>query len=213
MEGNIRVRTATIGLAALAAAFLGTPALAAPGDEAAVAETFVTARAALQDRDGERALSTLSEADRVRIETIRAAALSGAAADMAALSPAERFAARGLRHYMSQAEIRRRDPAALVEYALDKGWLGPNIIRQAGLGKVGVQGNKATAALLVDGQPALVPAAFVREDGVWRIDLGQSLEFADVLVRTTAMLSKRSEDQVIDETLERLSGRAPVSPR
>jgi hypothetical protein len=209
----MRVRTATIGLAALAAAFLGTPAGAAPGDEAAIAETFVTARGALQDRDGERVLSTLSEADRLRVETIRAAALSGTQASLSALSPSERFAARGLRHYMSQAEIRRREPAALVEYALDKGWLGPNIIRQAGLGRVSVQGRKATAALLVNGQPVLVPAAFVREDGAWRIDLGQSLEIADVLVRTTAALSKRTEDQVIAETLERLSGRAPVSPR
>lgn len=207
------MRTATIGLAVLAAVLLGTPAWGTPGDEAAIAETFVTARGALQEHDGAKVLSALCEADRLRVETVRKAALAGTAESLAALSPSERFAARGLRHYMSRAEIRRRDPADLVEYALDKGWLGPNVIRRAGLGKVGVLGDKATATLLVDGRPALVPAAFVREDGVWRIDLGRSLEIADMLIRTTAALSKRTEDQVIEEVLERLSGRAPVPPR
>lgn len=200
-----------VGLLGLAVAATGGAAMADPADEAMIGETFVAARTALQDQDGAAAVATLSRATRERVEDIRTAALAGTRAALAPLSPAERFAALGLRHHMTPAEIRARDAAGLAEHALAQGWLGPNIIRQAGLGRVSVRGDRATGTLVVDGQPVLVPAGFVREEGTWRIDLDQTLAVADALIGTTAALSKKTEDEVVSEMLLRLSGR-PVAP-
>lgn len=205
------MRNALIGLLGLAAAAAGGAASAGPADEAMIGETFVAARTALQDRNGAAAIATLSRATRERVEAIRDAALSGTRASLTPLSPAERFAALGLRHHMAPAEIRSRDAADLVEHALAQGWLGPNIVRQAALGRVSVRGDRATGTLLIDGQPVLVPAGFVHEDGAWRIDLGQTLAVADALIGTTAALSKKTEDEVVSDLLLRLSGR-PVAP-
>lgn len=206
----MRLHNAVPVMLALGLAALSGPTFALPADEARIAETFVTARTALQAGDGAGAVALLSEADIGRMERVRNAALAGPGPALDALAPAERLGALSLRHYMEPAEIRKHDAPGLVEQALARGWLDPDIIGRAGLGKVSVKGDRASGALLVDGQPALVPAAFVREGGEWRIDLGQPLQIADALIRTTALLSKRTEDQVVDEILEHLSARHPA---
>jgi hypothetical protein len=179
-------------------------AVAQSAEETAVGEVFVRARTALQDRDGAATLATLSRADQERVERIRDAALEGR---MASLAPSERFAAMGLRHYMKPAEIRKRDAAALVEHALEQRWLDPTDISRAGLAKVRVDKDRATGTLVVDQKPQIVPANFIREQGRWRVDLSRTLQMTDALIATQAMLSRKSEDQVIVEILERTSGR------
>ncbi|HSK41840.1 MAG TPA: hypothetical protein VK943_18890 [Arenibaculum sp.] len=214
----MRLHKAVPGLLAVGFVVLGgpgvapgvAPSVALPADEARIAQTFVTARTALQSGDGAGAVALLSEADIGRVERVRDAALAGPGPALDALPPAERLGALSLRHYMEPAEIRRHDAAGLVEHALARGWLDPGTIGRAGLGKVSVKGDRASGALLVDDQPALVPAGFVREGGEWRIDLGQPLQIADALIRTTALLSQRTEDQVVDEILEHLSARHPT---
>lgn len=211
----MRLREAVLGalvtavVASMAAAPVLAPATAAAqmGEEAAVGEAFVTARSALQDRDGAAALAALSAADRARAERIRAAALDARPGTLASLAPSERFAALGLRHYMKPAEIRKRDAAALVEYALEQRWLDPRDVGRAGLARIRVQGGRATGTVLVDEKPQIVPADFVKEQGRWRVDLARTIEMTDALIRTQAALSRKSEDQVVVELLERLSGR------
>ncbi|WP_207480268.1 hypothetical protein [Arenibaculum pallidiluteum] len=174
-------------------------------EETAVGEAFVGVRAALRDRDGAAVLASLSQEDRQRLDRIRAAA--GEGKGLSALGPSERFAALGLRHYMKPADIKRRDAAGLAEYALDQRWLDPRDIGRAGLSRVRVQGDRASGTLVIDNKPQIVPANFVKEQGRWKLDLSPTLQMTDALIRTQAGLTRRTEDQVIVEILERASGR------
>ena len=176
-------------------------------DAAAVGETFVAARQALISKDGSGVLDLLSRDSLTRIERTRAAALSGS---LTGLGPSEKFGALGLQHFLKPAELKRMTPAQLVEYGLRKNWLGPNIITQAGMEKISVRGDRASGTLVVNQRPVMIPADFVREGGDWRVDITRAMDLTDAIVRGTAMATKRSEDAVVREMLERaIQNQAP----
>ncbi|WP_158047016.1 hypothetical protein [Skermanella pratensis] len=210
MKTVAAVRNALLGVAILAGAGIsagypeGSPAQAqvAPAhqDVAAVGETFVAARQALLAKDGGGVLELLSRESLARVERTRKAALDG---EIAGLGPSEKFGALGLQHYLKPAELRRMTPAQIVEFGLRKNWLGPNVITQAGMEKVSVRGDRASGTLVVNQRPVMVPADFVRENGEWRVDLTRAMDLTDAIVRGTAMATKRSEDAVVREILDR----------
>jgi hypothetical protein len=176
-------------------------------DVAAVSETFVAARQALLAKDGRGVLELLSRDSLARVERTRKAALDG---DVTGLAPSEKFGALGLQRFLKPAELKRMTPAQIVEFGLQKNWLGPNIITQAGMEKVSVRGDRASGTLVVNQRPVMVPADFVREGGDWRVDLTRAMDLTDAIVRGTAMATKRSEDAVVREILDRaMQNQAP----
>lgn len=177
-----------------------------------VIATFGKAQSLLAAGNGAGALALLSRPTLARVETIHTTALSSDKRKVAALGPSERFAAVGLRHFLTSTQLRRMSVPDLANHALSNGWLGPNIIAQSSLGNVTVNGDRAVATVLVKNKPTLVPAEFVRENGAWRIDLVKTLTLSDGLLRTFATLNGQTEDGAIASLLERLSGR-PVALR
>lgn len=176
-------------------------------DVAAVGETFIAARQALLAKDGRGVLELLSRDSLARVERTRKAALDG---DVTGLAPSEKFGALGLQRFLKPAELKRMSPAQIVEFGLQKNWLGPNIITQAGMEKVSVRGDRASGTLVVNQRPVMVPADFVREGGDWRVDLTRAMDLTDAIVRGTAMATKRSEDAVVREILDRaMQNQAP----
>lgn len=183
------------------------PAPQAPApsaDERAVADVFAKAQAALSQRRGSAAVGLLSTGSVARLNAIREAARSGDGVRLGRLEPAERFAALGLRRNLSSTELRRMDLGGLADHALEKGWLGPNLIRQAALGPVRVRGDRATALLLVNNRPAIVQADFLREPAGWRIDLTNTLMIGNQFLKGFAAMNNKSEDAYIDELLKKL---------
>jgi hypothetical protein len=210
------MRNAVMGVLILVGAGLsagfpgGVPASAqvqATQDVAAVSETFIAARQALLAKDGRSILELLSRDSLTRVERTRKAALSG---DIAGLAPSEKFGALGLQRFLKPADLKRMTPAQIVEFGLQNNWLGPNVITQAGMERVSVRGDRASGTLVVNQRPVMVPADFVREDGDWRVDLTRAMDLTDAIVRGTAMATKRSEDAVVREILDRaIQNQAP----
>lgn len=183
------------------------PAPQAPApsaEERAVADVFAKAQAALAQRHGAAAVGLLSTGSVARLNAIREAARSGDSVRLGRLEPAERFAALGLRRNLSSGELRRMDLGGLADHALEKGWLGPNVIRQAALGPVRVRGDRATALLLVNNRPAIVQADFLREPAGWRIDLTNVLMVGNQFLKGFAAMNNKSEDAYIEELLKKL---------
>lgn len=189
---------------------LSFPALAAPRapEEAPVVAVFERARGALGAGEGAAVLGMLSKGSVSKLDTIRSAARAGDGPSLQRLDSAGRFAALGLRRFLTPAELRRMKTADIADLALKKGWLGPNVISQAGLGPVRVRGDRANALVLVDGKPSLVQADFVREGGQWRIDLTQLFNTSSAMIDGFAAIAGKSERQFIDETLEKLAKKA-----
>lgn len=174
-------------------------------DQRRIAETFENARTALAARRGAEVLPLLSRESRRRLEAVHSAARSGDGVAMQRLGPGERFAAQGLRRYVKPADLRRMSLGEVADLAIARGWLGPNIIARSSLARASVAGDRATARLLVDHRPALVPADFVREGGQWRIDLTTVFTYGGQMLSGMAIMAGKTEAVYIDELLDRLA--------
>lgn len=198
-------------LAVLLLLLFAGPAFAAPPapteEERQVAAVFERARTALREGRGAAVLPFLSRESVRKLDTVRAAARAGDGPSLARLEPAEKFAAMGLRKHLSPAELRRMETGDIADHALRKGWLGPNVIAQSSLGPVRVRGDRASALLLVDNKPALLPADFVREGGGWRIDLTSVFTFGSQMLKGFAAMSGKSEEAYIADLLDKLPAR------
>lgn len=202
--------------------FAAAPAVAAPPpvpteEEKQVAVVFDTARGALQQGKGSALVPLLSHATVQKLESVRTAARNGDQVAIGRLEPGEKFAAMGLRRHLNPSELRRMNLGDITDHAVKQGWLGPNIIARSALGPVRVKGDRASALLLVDNKPAMVPADFVREGGAWRIDLTSVFTFGGQMLKGFAAMSGKTEDAYINDILNRLpakgagAGRLPLA--
>lgn len=187
-------------------------------EERQVAAVFEAARGALRQGRGSAAVALLSQATVQKLETVRLAARNGDPAAIGRLDPGEKFAAMGLHRHLTPADLRRMSLGDVADHAMKQGWLGPNVIARSALGPVRVKGDRASALLLVDNRPALVPADFVREAGGWRIDLTSVFTYGGQMLRGFAAMSGKTEDVYIRDILDRLpaggkaeSGRLPLT--
>jgi hypothetical protein len=181
--------------------------LAPPPDPRLLADierVFTEARSALAAGNGIAVLPLLSRDSRSRLEAIRTAARAGAAAGLTRFSPAEKIAVLSLQRFLTPAELRRWTTPDLINHALAAHWLSPATIAESSLGKLTLDGPRASAPLLLKGKPSLVSATFVRDGGQWRIDLGRTVGVADSLLRAFAAIAGRSEDAYVTELVGRL---------
>jgi hypothetical protein len=194
---------------------MSAPALAAPEsanpEERQVAATFEKARAALAEKRGSAVVPLLSRASIDKLEKVRSTARNSAA-PLGTLDPAEKFAVMGLRRYVLPSDLRRMSLGDLANHAMQHGWLGPNIISRSTLGPVRVSGDRASAILLVDNRPAMVPADFVREGGGWRIDLTNVFTYGGQMLQGFAAMSGKDEESFITALLEKLPGKPVLAP-
>lgn len=209
----MRARLLALGLSVLVLGGISTPPTpaiaaetAAPPrspEERAVVAVFDQARTALERKDGAAVVPLLSHGSIGKLEAIRDAARGGESG-ISRMQPAEKFAAMGLRHYVKPAELRRMSLAQLADHGIRQKWLGPNVLAGAALGPVRVRGDHASALLMVDNRPALVPADFVREGGRWRIDLGNVFTYGSALLTTGAAIAGKSDEAFIADLLAKL---------
>lgn len=174
-------------------------------DEAAVAGAFEALRDAARNGDGKRLVAGLSKDTTARLEAVRAAARRPGGA--ARLSPAERLAAGGLRRATTPADLNRKGLDELAAMALSRRGAFGRELDKAGLGPLRVTGDRAAAALLVDKQPTLFSADFVRESGAWKLDLRPALKRGDMLLTGMAAIKGTSEDALIEAILSQMESR------
>ncbi|ALG69870.1 hypothetical protein VY88_10885 [Azospirillum thiophilum] len=177
-------------------------------EERDVAATFDAARTALAERRGSAVIPLLTRNSVKTLESVRDAARQPGDAPLQRLEPAERFAAMGLRRHLGPSELRRMSVGDIANHALKAGWLGPNVVARSALGPVRVRGDRASGLLMVDNRPALVPADFVREGGVWRIDITSVFTFGSQMLKGFAAMSGKDESAYIAELLDKLPAKA-----
>lgn len=199
-------------LIALAVPGLAAPPPASP-EEREVAAVFEAARTALTQKRGAAVVPLLSRASQGKLEEVRNAARSGTDASLSKLDSGEKFAAMGLRRFVGPSDLRRMSLGDLADHGIKQGWLGPNLLAGSGLGPVRVRGDRASAILLVDNRPALVPADFVREGGSWRIDLTNVFTFGGQMLKGFAAMSGKGEDAYIADLLEKLPAKPAMMHR
>ena len=80
----------------------------------------------------------------------------------------------------------------------------PETVRGAELGPLVLAGSRASAPVLIDGQPSLARAEFVREGGQWRFDLTRIATNTDTVLRVLISFSGQSEEVYLGHMLDHL---------
>jgi len=199
-----------LGLALACAPWL--PSGAAAGTETtAVARGFAVYKSALAARDGARAAAAISANSLAYYDRMRELALSAPRNELEALEATERMLVLGMRHEAPRELLETATPVELVAYAVDSGLVSDTSVATTELGEITVQGDRARAWIVIDGQPTRGVLQFAREQSGWKFDLEFAMRASSGLVAALAQQLEVSENQVIFELLTRGSGR-PVGP-
>jgi hypothetical protein len=170
-----------------------------------VRRLFDALRDAAKSGDGKKLVAGLSRDSLARLEAVRGAARRPGGD--AKLSPAERLAAGGLRKAMTPADLNRNGLDEVAAQTFSRhGVLGRDADKAA-LGPLRVASERASAPLLLEGQPTLFSADFLKESGGWKLDLRPSLKRADMMLMGMAAMKGTSEDALIEAILARMPTR------
>jgi hypothetical protein len=209
--GDPAVKICSALVLACAVAFSQSPASAAPSDSAQVRATFASLAKAIAARDAEAGTRLLSAESLVEWQRDRDLALHGSRDTVAAQSPGRRLVVFALRHHAPKFLARDGSPSELASYAIEAGLADRKSIAAIELGDVVVKGDRASGQLFASGWPSGFRAAFVREDGVWKLDLPATIDAAGRVVTRAATASDASEDSIIAGLLLVSSGARPTA--
>jgi hypothetical protein len=193
-----------LGAALLTASMLAPPRADTP------AGAFERYREALLAKDGKAAAAVLDAESIAYYTRMRTLALDGAPAEVKKLPIIDRLSVLRVRHEVGRARLEPMDGAALLAYAVERGWISETSVRQLSLGKVVVRGDSASAEIKVGDKvaPPQYVWRFRREGGAWKFNLVTLLELGEAAVRETVRQSGGTEDEFVFAVLEKLSGKA-----
>lgn len=177
------------------------PAPAAPDDTGAVHKAFETYTKAALAKDGATAQGVLAGTASAYYDEARKLALTAEDDRLAAVSTTQRLTAYVLRAEVEPAVLRDGTPADLLKVSFDQGLVGEDGIADLALGKVVVSGDKATAQAVAGGKEAPYSIAFLREQGVWKVDIAPLLTLADEGFAEAAKQQGTTVDAMIDGIL------------
>lgn len=120
---------------------------------------------------------------------------------------AKRITVLGMRHRIDVHQLSKMTGKELLIYAVDKGWIGKNNTSEVGLGKISITGNQASAVAMQGGKPSPLMIQFLKEDGVWRLDLMRLMALANAAFDQVCKQSGMPEQEFIKAMLENISGK------
>jgi hypothetical protein len=194
---------------------------AATDDSEGVRQGFQAYKRALLAKDGTAAAAAVSANSLKYYDRMRRLALSAPRSEVESLDGTEQLLVLSLRVRAPATLLRSGSPNELIAYAVDGGMISATSVSRTELGSISVVGTRASASLVVDGQPA-PGGVFVlhNESGAWKFDLEHAASLARGLFQALAEQRGVSQEALILELLSRVSGRtvgpevwAPPSPQ
>ena len=174
---------------------------AAPDDTGAVHKAFETYTKAALAKDGATAQGVLADTVSKYYDDARKLALTAGDEQLAGISSTQRLTVYVLRAEVEPAVLRSGSPADLLKISFDKGLVGEDGIAELALGKVNVTGDKASAQAVVGGQEAPYTVDFIREQGVWKVDIAPLMTLADEGFTEAAKQQGTTVNAMIDGVL------------
>ena len=92
----------------------------------------------------------------------------------------------------------------LMQRIADKRLLNPHDVEQITLGRISVNGGRASAELYYQGTLTALRLPFVREDKDWKIDIMSILPYAEVLMRLDRAIKGETENQQVEFLVSKL---------
>ncbi len=147
-------------------------------DEAAITQLAQRWGAAVAAHDG-ASLALLSANSQAYYSRLQQLALQADAATLQGLEPIEQLQVLFLRLMLEQEQLQAMDARQLFTFALERGLVGQDLRASDALRELTINGDAAQGRLYKFGRddwPDRDLQYFVREEGVWRVDLRGELE-------------------------------------
>ena len=93
---------------------------------------------------------------------------------------------------------------ALLKRITDRNLFNPHTVQQITLGRVSVNGNRASAEVYYQGTLTALRLPFVKEGDAWKIDVMALLPYAEVLMRVDRAVKGETEAQQVDQLVSKL---------
>lgn len=93
---------------------------------------------------------------------------------------------------------------ALLQRISDRNLFNPRDIREIALGRVSITGDRASAEVYYQGMLTALRLPFIKEDGVWKIDVMGILPYAEVLMHVDRAIKNESQTQQVDQLVSKL---------
>ncbi|APU16368.1 MULTISPECIES: hypothetical protein [Actinoalloteichus] len=171
------------------------------GATADVQEAFDIYTEAALARDGERATAVLASPVHRFYDEARHLALSATADELHGLSPTTQITVYVFRAEVDPELLRSGSVTELLTEAFVRGLIGEQAIDSAELGSIEVDGDTASAEVFSDGEEIPYRFQFLREDEVWKVDIGPIVEIAD---ETFTMMAEQQDipvEQFVEDML------------
>jgi hypothetical protein len=115
-----------------------------------------------------------------------------------------------LRHRVPAEDLRKATGKSIFIHAVKEDWIGKDGVIRTELGdEVAVAGERATAEVLIGGEPAPVKFQFKKEEGKWRFDLVELMAATGPAFEAAAKQAGMDENELIMKVLETVSGKKP----
>jgi hypothetical protein len=92
----------------------------------------------------------------------------------------------------------------LVQRITARRLFNPRDLRQVDLGRISVNGDHASAEIYFQGSLTALQLPFMREDGVWKIDVLAILPSAELLMRVDRAIKGENESEQVDQLVNKL---------
>jgi hypothetical protein len=180
-------------------------------EEAAVRAAFEAYRAALLARDGDAALLHVSEATFEYYGEVQRLALYATADEVRARPLPDQLYVLMLRTRIPTERLRAMTPRELFAHGVVQGWIGEESTRTMQVGRIFVDGGRASAPVLQEGRPSPLNLHFVRQDGAWRWDMLGVIQLMDPLFRQLAEAGGATPEALLLQVVEGVAKR-PLPP-
>jgi len=93
---------------------------------------------------------------------------------------------------------------ALLQRITDRHLFNPRDLREIALGRVSINGNRASAEVYYQGILTALRLPFLKEDDAWKIDVMALLPYAEVLMRVDRAIKGETLTQQVDQLVSKL---------
>jgi hypothetical protein len=175
-------------------------------DEAAVLQSFSNYKEAILAGEGERAADLVTDETLAYYEQIRRLAVSAGREEIRQRRLIDRLSVAYYRVLIGPESLRAMTGRDVFVFGVDNGLIGRSDAINLEIGEVAVEGDSATAPVVVRGETTPIAFEFTRENDQWKVDLEALLRLTDFSMQQVVQDAGVSEDAFILDAVEASSG-------
>ena len=173
---------------------------------------FEQYKSAILDKDGPTASTLVTQSTINLYGEYRMLALFSDKQEIAARPISDRLSVAMLRHMMDMNYLEQLTAQQLFMYGVSEGWVGSSEFSYITMGELQIEDNRATCSALINGTKSPESLSFEKTDTGWKMNLIPLMASVNSTLRQVAVMQGISEDQLIINALEELSGKK-VNPK